>query len=103
MPTQSISMPLPTDGGTVIILPLSCITMLKLRISKKLAKSLLLFLILNLEQKDLHNLNLIEPRVDLTALKAPFLLEEIKRATFELGADKTLGQDSFPIFFIQKF
>lgn len=39
MPTQSISMPLPTDGGTVIILPSSCITMLKLRISKKLAKS----------------------------------------------------------------
>ena len=39
--------------------------------------------------------------VDLSSLDAPFTIEEVRKATFELGADKAPGPDVFPIFFFQ--
>lgn len=39
----------------------------------------------------------------LSSLEAPFSREEIKRATFDLGADKALRPDGFPISFFQKY
>ena len=44
-----------------------------------------------------------KPRVDLSALEAPFSPEEIKRATFVLGAEKALELDGFLVYFFQKF
>lgn len=52
---------------------------------------------------DWDRLLLNKDMIDLTALEAPFTQDEIKRATFELGADKAPGPDGFPIFFFQKF
>ncbi len=36
-------------------------------------------------------------------LTVPFSVEEIKRATFELGADKAPGPDGFSLVFFQRF
>ena len=41
--------------------------------------------------------------VDLSSITGPFSLKEIRKATFDLGADKAPGPDGFPIFFFQKF
>lgn len=42
-------------------------------------------------------------QIDLSQLELLFTLIEIKQATFNLGADKALGLDDFPIFFLQKY
>lgn len=39
---------------------------------------------------------------DLSSLDSPFSHVEIKRAVFELSADKAPGPDGFPIFFLSK-
>ena len=41
--------------------------------------------------------------MDLSSIEGPFSLEEIRKATFDLWADKALSPDGFPIFFFQKF
>ncbi|XP_039114040.1 uncharacterized protein LOC120249550 [Dioscorea cayenensis subsp. rotundata] len=40
---------------------------------------------------------------DLSSLDNPFSQEEIRRAVFDLNADKAPGPDGFPIFFFQKY
>ncbi|XP_039116779.1 uncharacterized protein LOC120252722, partial [Dioscorea cayenensis subsp. rotundata] len=52
---------------------------------------------------DWNKIFLNKARIDLLALEAPFDQEEIKKATFDLGADKASGPDGFPMFFFQKF
>lgn len=41
--------------------------------------------------------------VDLRDLELEFQGEEIKRAIWELGPDKALGLDGFPLFFYRVF
>lgn len=40
---------------------------------------------------------------DLSSLESPFSLEEIRKATFDLGTNKAHFCYGFPIFFFQKF
>ncbi len=42
-------------------------------------------------------------RRGVTKLSAPFSLEEIKIAVFQLGRDKAPGPDDFPLYFYQVF
>lgn len=37
--------------------------------------------------------------VDISIIEAPFFLEEIKKATFDLRANKAPSSNDFPIFF----
>lgn len=41
--------------------------------------------------------------MDLTRLEDPFSVEEIKYAVFDLGGDKALGPDCFPLHFFKQF
>lgn len=41
--------------------------------------------------------------VDLAMLERPFSREEIKKAVFDLGADKAPGPDGFPLHFFKQF
>lgn len=40
---------------------------------------------------------------DPDTLTCPFTLEEIKKATFQLGSEKAPGPDGFPLIFFQRF
>lgn len=40
-----------------------------------------------------------EQRINLTPLEDPFIVEEVKKITFELRTNKALGPNNFPIFF----
>ncbi|XP_020110396.1 uncharacterized protein LOC109725565 [Ananas comosus] len=46
-----------------------------------------------------HSNRLLDP----DSLTAPFTLDEVKTATFQLGSDKAPGPDGFPLVFFQTF
>lgn len=52
---------------------------------------------------DFKKLFAFKPHVDLTQLKRPFTLKELKCAVYELGRDKALGPDGFPFYFFRNF
>ncbi|XP_039123300.1 uncharacterized protein LOC120259908 [Dioscorea cayenensis subsp. rotundata] len=49
---------------------------------------------------DFQRLFQLKTAVDLNGLEAPFSVEEIKRAMFDLGGDKAPGPDGFPLHFL---
>lgn len=52
---------------------------------------------------DLHTLLEHKAQVDLSIMEGLFTLEELKTAVFDLGEDKTLGPNGFPIHFYKQF